>query len=73
MATFAAQRREAAEHNRHAAGAALAHMQARSLRLKAKQHLAAALAPRVTRAGRWLDTAPYGPRTPARPGTATKY
>ncbi len=68
---FAADRRHAAEYNRAAAGAALAHMQARDPRLRLKRRLAAAVAPVLTPAGRWLDTAPYGPRAgrAGRPGT----
>jgi 3-(3-hydroxy-phenyl)propionate hydroxylase len=70
---FAAQRRAAAEHNRDAAGAALAHLQGRGLRTRAKQRAAAQLARRVDRAGKWLDTAPYGPRTPKSSGGESKY
>lgn len=69
---FAADRRAAAEYNRAAARAALTHMQAREPLLRLKRRLAAAVAPRSTRAGRWLDTAPYGPRV-GRAGTAGKY
>jgi 3-(3-hydroxy-phenyl)propionate hydroxylase len=59
---FAAQRRIAAVHNRDAAGAALAHMQARDPLTRARRRAAAELA-RVWRgAGAWLDAAPYGPR-----------
>jgi 3-(3-hydroxy-phenyl)propionate hydroxylase len=60
---FAAHRREAAVYNRAAAGAALRHMQAKDPRTRVKRRLAAAVAPVVKPAGRWLDTAPYGPRT----------
>jgi 3-(3-hydroxy-phenyl)propionate hydroxylase len=68
---FAADRRDAAGYNRAAAGAALAHMQAKDPRIRFKRRLAAAVAPRVERAGRWLDTAPYGPRVgrTGQPGT----
>ncbi|HZD00028.1 MAG TPA: FAD-dependent monooxygenase [Actinomycetes bacterium] len=59
---FAADRRDAAEHNRAAARSALAHMQARDFRTRAMRRIAAAIAPHVERAGKWLDTAPYGPR-----------
>jgi 3-(3-hydroxy-phenyl)propionate hydroxylase len=59
---FATDRRDAAEHNRAAARSALAHMQAKDLRTRLKRRIAAAIAPRVARAGQWLDTAPYGPR-----------
>lgn len=69
---FAADRREAAEYNRAAAGAALAHMQATDPRLRLKRRLAAAVSPWVRPAGRWLDTAPYGPPT-GRAGQAGRY
>ena len=69
---FATDRREAAEYNRAAARSALAHMQAKDPVTKLKRRLAAAVAPRVTRAGRWLDTAPYGPRV-GRAGKQGKY
>ncbi|MGQ0574204.1 MAG: FAD-dependent oxidoreductase [Pseudonocardia sp.] len=62
VAAFAADRRDAAEYNRAAAGAALAHMRAERPLLRLRRRLAAAVAPRSTRAGAWLDTAPYGPR-----------
>jgi 3-(3-hydroxy-phenyl)propionate hydroxylase len=58
---FAAQRRVAAVYNRDAAGAALAHMQARDPLTIAKRRLAAELARVSRRAGAWLDSAPYGP------------
>ncbi len=72
VAHFAADRRGAAEHNRAAAGAALAHMQARDPRIRRKRRLAAAVAPVLKRAGRWLDTAPYGPTT-GRAGQPGRY
>lgn len=59
---FAAQRRVAAVHNRDAAGAALAHMQARDPLTRTRRRLAAELARVSKRAGAWLDAAPYGPR-----------
>ncbi len=69
---FARSRREAAEYNRDAAGAALAHMQARGPVLQAKRRLAPAAALAGARAGEWLDRSPYGPR--AGPGTSgSKY
>jgi 3-(3-hydroxy-phenyl)propionate hydroxylase len=58
---FATQRRVAAVHNRDAAGAALAHMQARDPLTIVKRRVAAELARVSTRAGAWLDSAPYGP------------
>jgi 3-(3-hydroxy-phenyl)propionate hydroxylase len=69
---FAADRRDAALYNCAAAGAALAHMQAKHPVLRLKRRLAATVAPWVTRAGQWLDTAPYGPRV-GRRGKSGKY
>lgn len=69
---FAADRRQAAEFNRAAASAALAHMQAKDRRTRLKRRLAAAVSPVVKRAGRWLDTAPYGPAT-GRAGQPGRY
>ncbi|HVM15713.1 MAG TPA: FAD-dependent monooxygenase [Egibacteraceae bacterium] len=59
---FDADRREAARYNRDAAKQALAFMEARDPLLRARQEVAARLAPRIPRLGRWLDAAPYGPR-----------
>ncbi len=59
---FAADRRDAALYNRDAARTALAHMQGRGVWANLKRRVATTLAPRVERAGLWLDTAPYGPR-----------
>jgi len=58
---FAGQRRVAAVHNRDAAGAALAHMQAQYPLTRVRRRLAAELARVSSRAGAWLDAAPYGP------------
>lgn len=69
---FAADRRDAALYNRAAARKALAHMQGRGAAAKLKRRVAAALAPRVKRAGQWLDAAPYGPRS-GRRGKQGKY
>lgn len=66
---FARSRREAAEHNRKAAGVALAHMQARGSLLGAWRRVAATAALLGMRAGAWLDSSPYGPRTGARGGS----
>jgi 3-(3-hydroxy-phenyl)propionate hydroxylase len=63
---FNTTRREAALYNRDAAGLALAHMQARDLRIRVKRRTAAFLAQLGNRAGAWLDSAPYGPRSRAR-------
>ena len=60
---FARVRRAAAAYNRMAAGQALEHMQARAPAIRAKRRIAAAVAPYAERAGAWLDSAPYGPRT----------
>src|SRR6266498_2970290 len=58
---FASQRRVAAVYNRDAAGAALAHMQARDPLTRTRRRLAAELARVSRRAGAWLDSAPYRP------------
>ncbi|MEU9237612.1 FAD-dependent oxidoreductase [Streptomyces subrutilus] len=60
-------RRAAALHNQRCAAAALAHLEAASAGLRTRQRLAALLAPRWARPGRWLDTAPYGPRLKTSP------
>ncbi|MPZ87145.1 MAG: NAD(P)-binding protein [Nitriliruptorales bacterium] len=59
---FARQRKRAAQVNRDAASTALQHMQARDPVVRARRRLALMLAPRSSRARRWLDEAPYGPR-----------
>ncbi|MDG9704534.1 FAD-dependent monooxygenase [Streptomyces sp. DH37] len=59
---YARRRRNAAERNVRAAGAALDHLLARRPGQRAAQRAAAAVAPLWPRAGRWLDAAPYGPR-----------
>ncbi|MEV6960235.1 FAD-dependent monooxygenase [Streptomyces sp. NPDC051207] len=59
---YARRRREAAERNVRAAGAALDHLLARRPGQRVAQRAAAAVAPLWPRAGRWLDAAPYGPR-----------
>ncbi|MBN3929567.1 FAD-dependent monooxygenase [Streptomyces verrucosisporus] len=59
---YARRRRDAAERNVRAAGIALDHLLARSPVQRAAQWTAAAVAPLWPRAGRWLDSAPYGPR-----------
>lgn len=58
---FERERVDAAQWNREAAARALAHMEARDPLTKAQRWLAAGLSPVSTRAGKWLDTAPYGP------------
>jgi len=58
-------RLRAAERNRRAAAAALAHMRPARRVTRVRQVAAAALAPAVPRLGSWLEHAPYGPRTVA--------
>ena len=71
--TFDAERRAAAEWNRACAGVALEHLQARTFWLRAKRRAAALLAPLWDGAGKWLDEAPYGPRTPPPSAAGGKY
>ncbi|MFP8903034.1 FAD-dependent oxidoreductase [Streptomyces atacamensis] len=59
---FAEERRTAALHNRAAAGEALRHLRPGGAR-RLRQRVSAALAPRVPSLGRWLEMAPYGPRS----------
>ncbi|KWT57923.1 hypothetical protein ADL21_31920 [Streptomyces albus subsp. albus] len=66
---YAHTRHRAALLNRRAAGRALAHLTAPTPWHRAAQRLAAAAAPRSDRAGRWLDSAPYGPRDAGIPGS----
>ncbi|MFI8930541.1 FAD-dependent monooxygenase [Streptomyces sp. NPDC053474] len=61
LASCARARRAAAQANVRAAASALAHLQAARPLRRTTQHAAALLAPRLTRAGRWLDHAPFGP------------
>jgi 3-(3-hydroxy-phenyl)propionate hydroxylase len=68
---FNASRRAAALYNRDAAGLALTHMQAHGTRIRVKRRAAARLAWAGARAGRWLDSAPYGPRSRAGDGGGT--
>jgi 3-(3-hydroxy-phenyl)propionate hydroxylase len=70
---FAWDRRAAAEYNRAAARQALAHLQKRSPAMWVKRHIAALLAPHWERAGRWLDSGPYGPRSGPAEQTSGKY
>lgn len=58
---YAVARRRVAEGNRRAAGQALAHMEGRSIAVRARLRLAAAIATAGGRMGAWLDSAPYGP------------
>lgn len=60
--SFASDRHQAAIGNRQAAGKALAAIEGRGAWSRAKRRTAVTFAPRVDRAGTWLDSAPYGPR-----------
>ena len=71
--TFDAERRAAAEWNRSCAGVALEHLQARTFGQRLKRRIAALLAPLWEGAGKWLDEAPYGPRTPPPSAAGGKY
>ena len=62
VAHFAESRRTAAERNRAASSEALAHLAPASEAEWAKRRAAADAAPADEAAGRWLDSAPYGPR-----------
>jgi 3-(3-hydroxy-phenyl)propionate hydroxylase len=59
---FAESRRAAAERNRSASNQALAHLAPDSASALEERRAAAAAAPGDEAAGRWLDSAPYGPR-----------
>lgn len=61
--SYACARQRAAELNRAATSAALAHLRPASRRARARRHAAARLSPLVPRFGLWLERAPYGPRT----------
>jgi 3-(3-hydroxy-phenyl)propionate hydroxylase len=58
---FAFSRRAAALRNREASNTALRHLTAPTRFLKMKRRAAAGLAPFVSPAAHWLDSAPYGP------------
>lgn len=58
-------RRTAALHNRDAAATALSHMRPSGWAAKARLRAAGQGARIVPSLGRWLEKAPYGPRTPA--------
>jgi 3-(3-hydroxy-phenyl)propionate hydroxylase len=70
---FARERHAAAEWNRAAAGEALAHLRARTPWRRCKRIAAALAAPWWPRAGRWLDSAPYGPSGGPPTARRTKY
>ncbi len=62
VAHFARSRRAAAERNRAASSAALAHLAPTSMAKRLERRGAALVAPHVRSTARWLDSAPYGPR-----------
>jgi 3-(3-hydroxy-phenyl)propionate hydroxylase len=55
-------RRDAALYNRNASNLALEHMRAHDWRIRLKRYAAAKLAQFGTRAGSYMDSAPFGPR-----------
>ena len=59
---FAESRRAAAERNRAASNEALAHLAPTDDGALERRRAAAAVSPADEKAGRWLDSAPYGPR-----------
>ena len=59
---FAQSRRRAALRNREASNVALHHLTAPTPRRRLIRRLAGATAPWYAKAGRWLDTAPFGPQ-----------
>ena len=59
---FAASRRAAALRNREASNTALHHLTAPTFGRRMMRHIAATASPAWKRAGKWLDSAPYGPR-----------
>jgi 3-(3-hydroxy-phenyl)propionate hydroxylase len=59
-------RRDAALYNRNASNLALEHMRAHGLGTRIKRKASALLAKYGTRAGSYLDSAPFGPRAAAR-------
>ena len=66
---YASVRRAAALFNSNAAGIALEHLRPGPM-MRARQRIAATLAPHLPPCGSWLEHAPYGPRhgSPADPG-----
>ena len=61
----ATKRREAALYNRNASNIALQHMRARDWRIRLRRSASAWLAKHGSRAGSYLDSAPFGPRAAA--------
>jgi 3-(3-hydroxy-phenyl)propionate hydroxylase len=70
---FAATRRGAAERNRAAAGAALAHLMGDGMVRRTRRRTAAMTAQYIRRTGEWLDNAPYGIRSGSRAGSSARY
>jgi 3-(3-hydroxy-phenyl)propionate hydroxylase len=64
----AEKRRAAALYNRDASSLALEHMRARDWRTRLRRSASAWLAKYGTRAGAYLDSAPFGPRAAAKQG-----
>jgi 3-(3-hydroxy-phenyl)propionate hydroxylase len=62
----AERRREAALYNRNASNLALEHMRARDWRIRLRRSASALLAKYGSKAGSYLDSAPFGPRAAAR-------
>ena len=73
VTSFDQVRREAALHNRWAAGVALERMRAATPGEKVKRRAAALLSRFSDRAGAWLDRAPYGPRGAPRAEQVGRY
>jgi 3-(3-hydroxy-phenyl)propionate hydroxylase len=62
----ATERRDAALYNRNASNLALEHMRARDWRIRAKRAASVALSRWGTKAGSYMDSAPFGPRATAK-------
>jgi len=70
---FADDRRSAAQYNRDCASSALEHMVAHRLTMWLRQRGAVTLAALGSRAGEWMDSAPYGPKLAARGAVKKSY
>lgn len=66
-------RREAALYNRNASNLALEHMRARDWRIRFRRSASALLAKYGSRAGSYLDSAPFGPRAADKRGAEGIY
>jgi len=62
----ATERRDAAIYNRHASNLALEHMRARDWRIRLRRATSVTLAKFGTKAGSYMDSAPFGPRAAAK-------